>query len=90
MPVAVRKVDDRARIDENLQGFGMTWNTITEHDRLDERRPAKIVDVIQRRAGANQNFDHFDMSQMGGGNQRGAVIPAGDVGEMRRRHRRVE
>jgi hypothetical protein len=50
---------------------------VAKHDRLDQRGPAEIVDVVERRLGADQHADHLGMAEMGGGDQSGAVIGTG-------------
>ncbi len=58
----------------------MPFAAIAEHDRLDDRSPAQIVDVIERRLGRDQRAHDFIVAEMRGGDQRGAVIGACDVG----------
>ena len=45
---------------------------------LDQRRPVQVVDVVERRAGRDQLPHHAVVAEVGGGDQRGAVVAAGD------------
>ena len=68
---------------------------IAEHDRLDQCGPAEIVDVIERRARRDQHAHHLGVAEMRGGDQRRALIGAGDVlriaaaGERELEHRHI-
>jgi len=52
---------------------------VAEHDRLDQRRPSQIVDVIERRSCANQFADDFHVTEVRRGDERRAVVRARDV-----------
>ena len=52
--------------------------TVAEDDRLDERRPAEIVDVIERRTSFDQSLHNRVMSKVGGRNQGSSIVSAGD------------
>ena len=62
-----------------VDGFLVAWPAVAKHHRFDQRGPAEIVDMVQRRAGFDENAHHFVMAQMRGGDQGAAVIGAGDV-----------
>ncbi len=53
---------------------------VAQHDRLDERRPAEIVDVVERRLGDDERAHHLVVAEVRRGDQRRAVVAAGDVG----------
>jgi hypothetical protein len=73
----------------------MARSAVAEDHRLHERGPAEIVDVVERRAGADQLPHHAVMPEMRRRDQCRAVIDAGDelraraVLEERLHHRRV-
>ena len=54
----------------------MSRTTVSEHDCFDDRRPVQIVDVIERRARIDELPGHAVVAEMGGGDQRGAVVAA--------------
>ena len=60
--------------DERPHRFDMPLLAVAQNYRLDQGRPSEIVDMIERRAGFDQGADDFEMSEMGGGDQRGADI----------------
>ena len=76
--LAVGDVDVGAGLDQRRQGGGVILAAITEHDGFHQRGPAQIVDVIERRAGDDESANDLGMTEMGGGDQGGAVIGAGD------------
>ena len=76
---AVRKIDIRAGVHQGLERRRVSGPAIAQHDRFDQRRPAEVVDVIERRAATDQNAHDLDMAQMRRGDQRGSVVTAGDV-----------
>jgi hypothetical protein len=47
----------------------MAHAAVAQHDRLDQRRPAKIVDMIERRAGVDQRSHDFDVAEVRRRNQ---------------------
>ena len=51
----------------------MVLAAIAEHDQLDQRGPAEIVDVIERRAGRDQHAHDLGVAEMRGGDQRRAA-----------------
>ena len=50
--LAVGELHARAGIDQRLQRRDVARAAVAEHDRLDQRGPAEVVDVVERRAGA--------------------------------------
>jgi hypothetical protein len=58
----------------------MAFAAFAEHNRLDQRGPAQIIDVIKRRFGGDQRSDDFVVAKVCGGDQCGPLIGAGDVG----------
>jgi len=93
--LAVGDVDVGAGLDERPHRFLMAAPALPENHRLEERRPAEIVDMVERRAGADQLPDDAVMPEMRRSDQRGAVIDAGDersaraAGDQRLDHRGV-
>src|SRR5262245_4240897 len=57
----------------------MTLAAVAQHDRLDQRGPPKIVDMIERRTGRDQHSHDFDVTEVRSRNQCGALIGAGNV-----------
>jgi hypothetical protein len=53
---------------------------VAQHDRLDERGPAQVVDVVERRAGADQLAHDRVVAEVRRGDQRRAVVAARHVG----------
>ena len=51
---------------------------VAENDGLDQRGPAEVVDVVERRAGRDQLAHDAVVAEMRGRDQRGAVVAAGD------------
>jgi hypothetical protein len=62
-----------------LEAGDVPLAAVAEYDRFDQRRPAKLVDVVERCLGGDQRAHNLVVAEMGGGNQRRAVIGAGDV-----------
>jgi hypothetical protein len=60
------------------EGVGVSRAAVAEHDGFHQRRPAQIVDMVERRAGGDQHAHDLRMTEMGGGDKRGAVIDRGD------------
>jgi hypothetical protein len=56
----------------------MAAPALPEDHGLEQRRPAEIVDMVERRAAADQLPDDVVMPEMRGRDERGAVIDAGD------------
>src|SRR5262245_41633907 len=76
---AVAEIDVGAGVDKVLEYGGMTLAAVSEHDRLDQRGPAKVIDVVERSLGCDQRSDHLDMAKMGCRNQRSALVGACNV-----------
>ena len=76
---AIGEVHVRARVDERFERRRVARTAVAQHDRFDQRRPAQVVDVIERRAGADQLAHDFHVAEVRGGNERGAVVAARDV-----------
>src|SRR5262245_21852075 len=57
-----------AGLQQGFHALPMTDATVTENDGFDKSRPTEIVDMIQRRPGADQFLHHGAMSQMRRGN----------------------
>ncbi len=76
---AVGLIDVGAGLHQGLEHRDVTLAAIAEHDRLDQGGPAQIVDVVERCFGRDQRAHDFVVSEMRGGDQRGAFIGAGDV-----------
>lgn len=78
-PESVGEVDIGAGIDQRVERLDVTLAAVAEHDRLDHRGPAEIVDMIERRFRRDQRALDFIVTEMRGSDERGAVIGAGDV-----------
>ena len=76
--LAVGDVDVGAGLDERPHRLLMAVPALPEDHRLEERRPAEIVDMVERRAGADQLPDDAVMPEMRRRDERRAVIDAGD------------
>ena len=68
-----------ARMHQRAQCFGVARTAIAKHDRFNQRGPTEIVNVVKRRAGIDQHFDDEIVAEMGGGDQRRAVVTTGDL-----------
>ncbi len=77
--MAVAYVAARAGLDQRAQGGDVARAAVAEHDGFDERRPVQVVDVVERRAGGDQAAHDAAVAEVGGGDQRGAVVAAGDL-----------
>ena len=77
--LAILDVGVGAGLDQSLDRLDVVLAAVAEHHRLDQRRPAEIVDMVERRLGLDQRAHDLDMAEMGGRDQRGAVVGAGDV-----------
>ena len=66
----------------------MRRSAVAEHDGFDQRRPSKVVDVIERRSRFNQDLHHLGVAQVRGGDQRRALVGAGDVPRVRAQRQR--
>src|SRR6188768_2963660 len=64
---AVGKVDVSAGIRQRLERCDMTFAAVTEHDRLDYRGPAEVVDVVERRLGGDQRAHDLVVTEVRGG-----------------------
>ena len=79
MPRPSARFGIRAGGDERAQCLDVALAAVAEHDRLDHRRPAQVVHVVERRAGGDQHPDDLVVTEVRGGDQRGAVVGAGHV-----------
>src|SRR6185437_10148623 len=61
---AVGEIDVGAGIDQRFQRRDVTLAAVAEHDRLDERGPAEIVDVVERRLRGDQRADDLVVTEM--------------------------
>src|SRR5262245_22330975 len=75
----IAEIDVGAGIDKILEHGGMTLAAVAQHDRLDQRGPSKIVDMIERRTSRDQRSHDFDVAEMRSRNQGGALIWTGYV-----------
>lgn len=71
--VAVCQIDIGTGLDQQPDDLRMAVASVTEDDRLEERRPAEAVYMIDGNAGIDQRLHGFDMAALGGGNE--AVPP---------------
>ena len=58
--------------------FDVARATVAENHGLEQRRPSKVVDEVDRCAGPHEGLDDGHVTEMGGGDQCGAVVAAGD------------
>ena len=65
-----------AGLDEQAHDLPVVRAAIAQDDRFHERGPAKVVDVIERRARSDQAAHNLDMAEMRGGDQRRSAIGA--------------
>ncbi len=68
--LGIRQIDVGTRVDQIAHDLLMPRAAVTQHDRLDERRPAQVVDVIERRPPRDQSAHHLDVPEMSGGDER--------------------
>ena len=59
--LAIGNADIRAGFDQGARGLDVARSAIAQHNRLDQGRPAQIVDMIEWRAGFNQGYDNVEM-----------------------------
>ena len=85
----------RAGPHQRFQRVRVRLAAIAEHDGLHQGGPAEIVDVVERRAGRDQDAHHLGVAEMRGRDQRRALVRAGDrlgvgaAGERELQHRDV-
>ena len=67
---------------EQPDDLGVSRATVTEDDRLEQRGPVEVVDVVDGDVGLEQPADDLDVAAVGGADQPGAVeaVEALDVG----------
>jgi hypothetical protein len=65
-------------LDEGPHRLHVAPSAIPEDHRLDQGSSNQVVDVVERCAGADELANDAVMAEMGRGDQRGAVINAGD------------
>ena len=56
----------------------MVGTAVAQHHGLHEGRPSEIVDVVERRSACGEQADDFVVAEVGGRDQRRAVVGAGD------------
>src|SRR5262245_16444276 len=89
--LAVGQVGVGAGIQQCLQACDVAAAAIAQHDRFDHRRPAEIVDAVERCAGRDQHAHHLVMAEVRGGDQRRSVVGTGDrLGVAAERERELE
>lgn len=86
--VLICQIDVGTGVDEKLHDIDVVLATVAEHDGFEERRPAKIVDVIDLDASRDQRAHRFDMPPFGSGNECSSAIAIGalQVRTVRKRH----
>lgn len=86
--VIICQIDVGTGVDEKLHDIDMALATVAKHDGFEERRPAKIVDVIDLDASREQRAHRFDMPAFGSGNECRSAIAIGalQVSTVRKRH----
>ena len=57
---------------------GMTRTAVAQDDRLDERGPTQVVDVIERSLAVDERTHHFNVPEMGRGDQGRSLIGTGN------------
>ena len=70
----VGKADIGAGRNQPLDDPYMPLAAVAEDDRLQQRRPAEPVDMVDVDAGGDQRFDRLDMPALGGGDEGGAAV----------------
>ena len=75
--LSIGQLQVRFGVDQRVQSGLMARATVAEHNGLDHCRPVQIVDVIERRARIDELPNQAVVSEMRGGDQRGAVLAAG-------------
>jgi hypothetical protein len=61
---AIGDIHVGAAFDERVERGRVARSAVAEHDGFDERRPAQVVDVIERRAGLDEDAHHFDVAEV--------------------------
>ena len=86
--VIICQIDVGPCINEKLHDIDVALAAVAEHDGFEERRPAKIIDVIDLDARLDQRAHRFDMAAFGGGNECSSAIAIGalQVRTVRKRH----
>src|SRR3569832_203163 len=72
---AVGDVAVGAGLRQRVEAGDVALSAVAEHDRLDQRRPAEIVDVGERRAGRDQGPHDLVMAKMRGGKATNITSP---------------
>ena len=85
---SVRQVGISSGLDQQIDDLLVPRTAIAENDRLQERRPTQIVDVIDIDTGCDERAHRLDMTTLRGGDQGGAAVAVGtfEVGAMSKRH----
>ena len=76
-PAAVGQGDAGAGVEQRAQRRLVARAAVAQHDGLDHRRPVQVVDVVQRRPGADELAHDAVVPQVRRGDQRRAVVAAG-------------
>ena len=74
VPISVRQTEVRARFDQGTDDCDMTRTTVTQDDRLYERGPTQVVDVIERSLTVDERTHHFNVPEMGCGDKGRSLV----------------
>ena len=66
-------------LDQFLECIRMSWSSISKNNRLNERCPTQIIDMIKWCSGMDKNPHNLCVTQVCGSNKGGTIITAGDV-----------
>ncbi len=81
--LTVGEIDGGAGRDEQAEDGHVARPAVAQDHGLEEGRPSEVVDVVERRAGVDQDPDHVHMAEMRRGDEGGAVVGARDVARAR-------
>ena len=76
-PGAVGQLQLGFGVYQRFQGGLVALAAIPQHNGFNQRGPVQVVDVVQRRTGGNQLPHHAVVAQMGGRDQRRAIVATG-------------
>ena len=76
VPVGDRRIGSGRQ--EHLHRRNVVRTAVAQHHGFHEGRPSEIVDVVERRSAFGEQPDHFVMTEVGGRDQRRAIVGAGD------------
>ena len=80
-------IDGGPRLDEEAHDGHVARSAVSEDHRLEEGRPAEVVDVVERGAGLDEDPHHLHVAEMRRGDEGRAVVGARDVARARAERR---